>query len=280
MIIKINKKEDFNLYRKYLLDKVYIKRYPFIQKKIINVFPQLKNLEKSKNSEQKLDFFIESLYTQHKQDILKTQENMDDLFVKHEDNIVDALSKSMDYPWEKIREYTIFLSLFPFSTFGESYARVSILDSLWVQKKEIPYLDIFIHEISHVIVKEYLIKNDVLQNQIVFDCLKELMAPILMRSVYFEHIPISKQSRLANPEYEYLYFNEEKLIDNLEKKYLSKKKETTFEVFLLQKYDFLKQFELSLKQKKELFNQIYSWWNMRDQCFIEKLKKSGYFNSL
>lgn len=277
MEIKVNKTEDVELYYKYLFDNIYVEKYPFIRKKLLNLFPQLWDITIGNRMYEEVAQFVESLYVKYHLEINHLLRELIKKFNNYEKSLIKAFLESMDCDYEQIKNHSIVLSLFPFSTFWSKEARLCILDSLGEKKREVPYMDIFIHEFSHIVVKKYFTEYGLIHDQLLFDVIKELMAPILMKSHYFQFLPINEKSKLANPEYEYLYIWNSKLIDCVEHKYTIFSKSKKFSEIILLLYDFLYQYREDLIEKKMLFNKLYSGWNMRDSEFIKKLEDSKYF---
>ncbi|MDR3168202.1 MAG: hypothetical protein LBU27_00075 [Candidatus Peribacteria bacterium] len=119
MYLTFEESSDIALYHKYLTNEEFLQKYPFVKHKIEHLFPMLKeqlcNLQG--DSTIVIADFIGALEKKHHTQIIDILEREKINFLDEENTITDIFINTMEYTTSTLQEYTVFFSLFPFSTF-------------------------------------------------------------------------------------------------------------------------------------------------------------------
>lgn len=286
LVLKKNKLEDISLFQKYLCDKELINRYPFIKNSIFRIFPDLGiKIENEKIKELNIiSSFVEDLYDVNKNKINEIQKDIENQMILFSSVIYESISKIMSYNFEKDSVYEVYISLFPFSTYWKNKARVSILDDIWWYKKT-PFIEIIIHELSHVVLKEQFKDEQINTSQFIFNILKEVFAPILLRSSLFKDIIYAEELKKGNPEIHYLKVKKNdkiyNIVDFFEEMYLKEINNGVNFLEIMKKIMYiLKINESVLKEKDNIFKKTHKWEYMWSNEFKDKLKNASYFDPI
>lgn len=76
-------------------------------------------------------------------------------------------------------------------------------------------MDIIIHELSHAVLEEQFDRRKITTSPLIFNMLKEIFAPILLRNASFKDIIQSEESKKGNPEQYYLQIKKDNKIYNI-----------------------------------------------------------------
>ncbi|MDR0283007.1 MAG: hypothetical protein LBI53_07150 [Candidatus Peribacteria bacterium] len=99
----------------------------------------------------------------------------------------------------------IMISMLPRSLFSEKNIVLSVVSEI-IHEKDRPYMEIFLHEMSHLlrnnIMKQF--PNEAELSPLAKEDLKEIMAPVILRDKHFDAILDSKHFRQANQKQEML----------------------------------------------------------------------------
>lgn len=287
-VLKMDMSEDIILFQKYLCDKDTINTYPFIKNSIFRVFPDLKNKLENESMESNqltiIGTFVESIYDKNKNKITQINANLEKQISNFSDVIYENIAKIMSYDFEKDSIYEIYLSLFPFSTYWNNRARVSILDDVWWYKNT-PFVGVIVHELSHVILQEQFDKRKIKTSSFSFNMLKEIFAPILLRRYPLKEIIQSEELLKGNPELYFLQIKKGNKIYNIvnyfEEIYLWEMENwKKFYEIMGKLLHILESNENILKGKESIFKMTHKWEYMWSIEFMEKLENAHYLDPI
>jgi hypothetical protein len=153
--IKI-KKTSINKETGLFMDFLQNPNYPQHRNMILMAFPKIGlSLQKSKNDEEITKKFIIDFYKKHQNKIDKIINKNERIIKKNSKAALNALSRLMDYNWDKKKSYFAIPTILPFSPLKKDEFYFSILGEIY-GKTEKNILSISIHEISHFIFYDLL----------------------------------------------------------------------------------------------------------------------------
>lgn len=195
------------------------RKYPDLERKLHN---------KDKKQGEKIIYdFIDELHDKHSQTIEIILKKFEKQIVNRTDEIFSAMSKTMNYDMDDLT-YTLSPSFNFGSTYGESSARLSIVNEIPNLNPERKYLNVFLHEMTHSIwerkifdIYEQLKLKVTEKDEIGFETshrnncsylvsgtvhnnLKEIATPIILGNKEFENLVEGEDWKTPNPKENYL----------------------------------------------------------------------------
>lgn len=172
--------DEVNLFLAFLHHPYYVQN----RNSILHVFPQLKKLLQTTETEEKaVLLFLKNFYTQNKNLINKAIQRNKNILNQYSNSALIALFDIMTYHYDKPIIYTAIPTILPFSPFKDNSFYFSILGEIkgHVDKN---VLVIGIHEISHFIFlkqsKRIENKKGIILSDDVKNYLKEALAVVIL----------------------------------------------------------------------------------------------------
>lgn len=284
-VVDVNMESDKKSFKKYLLDSEYNIKFPHVKKSIFRSYSSLyQKFESSEDIDELNDFinsFVEKKYQQFWDKINLLIEKMNHSLSIQWQGLISWLEKLMNYRFD-VDYFYVFPTFMPVSTFWDSIAKISIMEYVF---KDTPpfFIDILIHEISHIIFEKKVIEFNLRFDDITYYYFKEILAPIIVRSGMFNNIRQSENLKFANPElqllnisYNWIIIN---MIDYFENKFVDMSKNADFDrVFLAFSKIFI-WLSNQFKIKRKKFFEI--WFNSNDkENSIKRLNECWYFDGV
>lgn len=288
--IKIDMKKDIDSFYDNIFGEDYIKKWWHIKKAIYRFYPKLEqnlnDLDNEQDRKRVIFEYISKLYNKYYSKLELIKKDMQNLFDKNINCIVDWLCNTMDFPKETIQNITINLSFKPNSTFWPKVVNLSIALEIFKDQKK-PYLDIFIHEITHIIRNQKIweIYNKIWKlSTLAHEDLKEIITPVIMRDNHFKNILQSEYMKNANEKQQllnifidWITYN---IVDYFEMIYKNmKSKWSTFEELMIEFVKLFLKIEDQIIEKHGIYNEIWFSNNNREE-YLKLLEDRWYFNPI
>ena len=287
--IWINHELDKKAFLNYLFNKDFLSKWSHIRKSILRCYSSLS--EQVNNNltpitwEYIIEKFIDSKYLYNDKKIKVILEKWNILFNENIQQIENWFKQTMDYNMNN-EKICLSPSFLPTSTFWDNIVRFSIVSEIF-KNQQPPYLDIFLHEYTHIIWERqiYAIYNNIGKlNNIWHDYLKEIVAPVIIRNSIWNKIRQSEQNKYANQRQQLLNITVDwknyNIVDYFEAIYNNLKKNwKSFSEISIKYIKIFKKIENQIIDKHVIFSKF--WYNPNDKDnSLNILKKNGYFNSL
>lgn len=288
--VKLDEYADINSFYENIFSEKFISRWGFVKKRIFSWYRELEkklnNIKETETRKKIIHDYIHDVYTNNYRKIQVITQDLKFLFEKNKEKIIKGLSKTMDFDPKSIPHITITPTLKPNSTFWTKTINLSIASELFKNEKK-PYIDIFIHEISHTIREQKIWKvYDSIGKLWSFahDMLKEIVAPIIIRDECFKDIRQSKGIKEANEEQQLLQISinwtQHNIVDYFESLYQDMKaKWNSFENIMKTFVSLFLKIEDQISAKHMLYEEIRT--NSHNKEEVSKyLKEKWYRNPI
>lgn len=288
--IKSDKQSDINSFYDNIFGKNYIKKWGHVKKAIFRWYPQLEerlnNATDSETRESIIYNYVDDMYTKYDMKLQTITENMKSLFENNRKAIVDGLSITMDFNPQDIPHITIIPSLKPNSTFWTKVVNLSVALEVFKNRAN-PYIDIFIHEITHIIWNQKIweIYTSVWSLwALAHEDLKEIVAPIILRDVSFGHILQSEYMKNANEKQQLLTISVEwiqyNMVDYFESLYKKMRRESkNFKEIMESFVKIFLKIEDKIIEKHTIYNEF--WFSSKDkELWLKILTEKWYLNPI
>lgn len=288
--IKIDKKLDIDSFYENIFGENYIKKWGHIKKAIFHWYPQLEeklnDIVDTEIRKKIIHDYVDNMYQKYDVKLQAITENMKLLFENNIRKIADGLSTTMDFSHEDIPHMIIVPSLKPNSTFWTEVVSLSIALEVFKNKAN-PYIDIFIHEITHIIWNQKIweIYNAVWALwSLAHEDLKEIVAPVIIRDPCFKNMIQSEYMKNANEKQQLLNISidwiQYNIIDYFESLYKNMRKESKgfkeiMEVFVKL---FLK-IEDQIVRKHAIYNE-FGFSSKDKEISLKNLKEKWYLDPI
>jgi len=282
--IKINKTSDINSFYENIFSENYIKKWGFVKKAIFHRYPELgQNLHDITDEEERKKIiysYIDEIYTKNDIQIQTITQNLKSLFEKDKEKIIDGLIHTMDFDPKDIPNITIIPSLKPNSSFWPNKISLSIASELFDNKPN-AYIDIFIHEITHIIWNQKIGKiYDAVWKLwwLAHEDLKEIITPILMRDSHFKNILQSEHMKNANEKQQILQINVNWIVTNIVDYFGSiyqnmKQKWNSFEEIMKEFVKIFMKIEDQIISKHAIYNEFWFVSKDKEEAKVNLIKK-------
>lgn len=224
------KEKDKKSFYNFFYNPYHLKIWGDVKESLKRKYPDLETKLHNKDKKQGKEIisdFIDELHKKHSKTINQILNKFEEQIVSRTDEIFSAMSTTMNYNMEGLI-YTLSPSFNFGSTYGESSARLSIVNEIPNLNPERKYLTVFLHEMTHSIwerkifdiydqlklkVNEedergfktshrnnsyYLVSGTVHNN------LKEIATPIILGNKEFENLVEGEDWKTPNPKEHYL----------------------------------------------------------------------------
>ncbi|MFA5748063.1 MAG: hypothetical protein WC872_03015 [Candidatus Absconditabacterales bacterium] len=288
--IKIDKNFDINSFYENIFSENYINKRGFVKKVIFRWYPKLEeNLNNTTDTETRKKIiydYIDSLYTKYDYKVQTITQNLKSLFKKNKEKIIDGLGQTMDFDEQNIPHIIIIPSFKPNSSFGTQRIILSIALEIFKNQAK-PYLDIFIHEITHIIWNQKIGKiYDTVGKlgSLAHEDLKEIITPIIMRDQVFKKILQSEYMKNANEKQQLLNININGKIYNMVDYFQSiykkmKKIGNSFEEIMKEFVKLFLEIEDQIIAKHKIYNEFGSSSNDKE-ISKKNLEDKGYLDPI
>lgn len=288
--IKNDKKLDINSFYESIFGEKYISKWGHVKKAIFRWYPQL---------EEKLDGildpeirkkiiydYVDDIYIKYDSKIQTITQNLKLLFENNKEKIVSGLVTTMDFDPENIPYTMIMPSLKPNSTFWTENISLSVALEVFKNKAN-PYIDIFVHEITHIIWNQKIweIYTSVWALwPLAHEDLKEIVAPIIMRDSCFKDIIQSEYMKNANEKQQLLNISRDwvqyPIVDYFESLYKNMREEShTFKEIMEVFVKIFIKIEDQITQKHTIYNEF--WFSSKDkELWLKILTEKWYLNPI
>lgn len=273
--IKIDKNFDINSFYENIFSENYINKRGFVKKVIFRWYPKLEeNLNNTTDTETRKKIiydYIDSLYTKYDYKVQTITQNLKSLFKKNKEKIIDGLWQTMDFDEQNIPHIIIIPSFKPNSSFWTQRIILSIALEIFKNQAK-PYLDIFIHEITHIIWNQKIWKiYDTVWKlwSLAHEDLKEIITPIIMRDQVFKKILQSEYMKNANEKQQLLNININwkiyNMVDYFQSIYKKMKKIwNSFEEIMKEFVKLFLEIEDQIIAKHKIYNEFWSSSNDKE----------------
>ena len=284
--IKINEKSDVNSFYESIFSEKYLTKWWFIKKLIFNLYPnlssQLSTITDEEERKKIIYDFVHGLYVKYDSQLQNTLQNLTLLFKNNKELIIAGLSETMDFDPQDIPHIIINPSFKPNSSFWTDKVSLSIVSEI-LYKKPRSYIDIFVHEITHIIWNQKIWKvYDVVWKlwSLAHEDLKEIVTPVIMRDSCFKNILTSEYMKNANEKQQLLNINIDgvvyNIVDYFEIIYQDMKgKWNTFEKIMEVFVNIFLKIEDQIISKHAIYNEC--WFASKDKEEALKILESKWY---
>lgn len=281
--VSYNEEVDKQQFNTFLFNGRFLSKRPHAKNAVLYSFPDLKERLETNDEPSVVDEFIHELHDKHADELESIKRDIEIQVEKHWKDIFVGLERSMNCKIPEHTDYFIELSFAPYWTYGNNKATVSVL---WMIRKieRNEAIWVFLHEISHDIfeqkMKEFWLGE--ILNSTAYQFLKETIAPIIIRTPYFDQV-ISSDSRfkMPNPEQSLIVVQEGDkqyslvdYFDILYKHYIVEWK--NFDDFLMVSVDRIRKIQDTLQTKQQDFFSISTKMRPSDEEFNKKMEELWY----
>lgn len=288
--IKIDKTSDINSFYESIFSERYINKWGHVKKVIFRWYPQLEkkltNIIDMEGRKKGISNYIDGLYIKHDNQLQTITQNLTSLFKNNQEKIIDGLSKTMDFNPQDIPRITILPSFKPNSTFWTEIISLSVANEVF-NGSTIPYIDIFIHEITHIIWNQKIWKiYDVIWKlwPLAHEDLKEIVTPVVMRDSCFKDILQSQYMKNANEKQQLLQISigwiTHNIVDYFESIYQDMKNTwATFEGIMKEYVKIFLKIEDQIIARHTIYNNFWSSSKNKAES-LKILKEKWYINPI
>lgn len=288
--IKKDKKSDIESFYESIFGEKYIRKWGHVKKAIYRWYPQLE--EKldgilDPETRKKIIYdYVDDMYTKYDSKLQTITQNLKLLFGNNKEKIVSGLVTTMDFDPKNIPYIMIMPSLKPNSTFWTENISLSVALEVFKNKAN-PYIDIFVHEITHIIWNQKIweIYTSVWALwPLAHEDLKEIVAPIIMRDSCFKDIIQSDYMKDANEKQQLLNISSDwvqyPIVDYFESLYKNMREEShTFKEIMEVFVKIFIKIEDKIIEKHAIYNEF--WFSSKDkELWIKILTEKWYLNPI
>ena len=281
IIVQYHPNSDYEQFCKLLYDQDFLAKRPHAKHALLYNFPDLSNLLKEGNTLDIIQSFVQKLYDQHQTQLIDIQQETQKHFVDIQETLFYGLEHGMQYSFPPEKQYFVTLSFWPYSTYTSQWATITVLGIIrGVTGNEI--VDIFVHEMTHTIFTEKMEQQkwQKLQN-VWYQFLKEIIAPIVIRNVCFENIITHASYKEPNPEQYFINVESQgallSLTDFFDMLYKSVwENGRAFDTFLTQAIEIMVSIQEELKQKQQIFFSLCQSFQPGSEAFTQQMRQSTY----
>ncbi|EKD25087.1 MAG: hypothetical protein ACD_80C00120G0006 [uncultured bacterium (gcode 4)] len=284
--IKIDKTWDINSFYDNIFGENYIKKWGHVRKAIFRWYPQLweklNNITDTEERKKIIYEYIDGLYIKYDTKLQTIVQKLKSLFENNKEKIIAGLVTTMDFNPQEIPQVTIIPSFKPNSTFWTDRINLSIALEVFKDKTN-PYIDIFVHEITHIIWNQKIWKiYDIVWKlwPLAHEDLKEIVTPVIMRDSHFRDILQSEYMKNANEKQQLLQINvnwtKHNIVDYFESIYQDMKgKWDSFEEIMKEFVKIFLKIEDQIIAKHRIYNEF--WFVSKDKEEALKILKEKWY---